>query len=146
MKLPALAELYKHTEHSFHLQSIQMASRPSSQSAGSFVSTCFILFYLRTHHSTSSSQVWHPATYISPPATMAPLPTSSAWNYLPSLSKNSLFARRALSTINEPTATFTPHQQYVAQVLALTTASISILASLITSYWFLKMRRSFRHQ
>jgi len=75
------------------------------------------------------------------PATMAPLLASGIWDY-----RGSDFVRRALSSPIEPTIIFTPHQQYVAQVLALTAASISIVASMITSYWFLKMRRTFRHQ
>ncbi|RKL46830.1 hypothetical protein BFJ72_g2570 [Fusarium proliferatum] len=42
-------------------------------------------------------------------------------------------------------AALTPHQTYVIHVATLTVASISILATIITSFWFFRMRRSFRH-
>ncbi|KAF4339849.1 G coupled receptor [Fusarium beomiforme] len=42
-------------------------------------------------------------------------------------------------------AALTPHQTYVIHVATLTAASMSILATIITSFWFFRMRRSFRH-
>ncbi|KAI1028107.1 hypothetical protein LB505_002361 [Fusarium chuoi] len=42
-------------------------------------------------------------------------------------------------------AALTPHQTYVIHVATLTVASMSILATIITSFWFFRMRRSFRH-
>lgn len=43
-------------------------------------------------------------------------------------------------------AALTPHQTYVIHVATLTVASMSILATIITSFWFFRMRRSFRHE
>lgn len=77
---------------------------------------------------------------------MAPLSASGTWDYIPPLWSDSDLVRSAISSYMGPDRTFTPHQQYVAQVLALTAASTSIVASVITSYWFLMMRRTFRHQ
>ncbi|KAI9723989.1 MAG: hypothetical protein M1812_000707 [Candelaria pacifica] len=37
------------------------------------------------------------------------------------------------------------HQQVILQIVALTSAGTSFLAALMTTYWFVKMRRSFRH-
>ncbi|KAM0191911.1 hypothetical protein ACHAPI_008629 [Fusarium lateritium] len=42
-------------------------------------------------------------------------------------------------------AVLTPHQTYAIHVATLTVASLSILATIITSFWFFRMRRSFRH-
>jgi G protein-coupled receptor GPR1 len=41
---------------------------------------------------------------------------------------------------------FSDHQQYVTKVLAVASSSISLATALVTGYWFVRMRRSFRHQ
>ena len=41
---------------------------------------------------------------------------------------------------------YTEREETVLQVLALVFSSLSILTTMLTSYWFLIMRRSFRHQ
>ena len=41
---------------------------------------------------------------------------------------------------------FTDHQILIEQALAITCAGISILAGSIVSYWFIRMRRTFRHK
>ena len=38
------------------------------------------------------------------------------------------------------------HQVYVLRVLATTASSFSVASAVIAFYWFVKMRRSFRHQ
>jgi G protein-coupled receptor GPR1 len=43
-------------------------------------------------------------------------------------------------------AVLTPHQTYVIHVATLTVASMSIFATIVTSFWFFRMRRSFRHE
>ena len=40
----------------------------------------------------------------------------------------------------------TTRQENVLQVLGLTFATISVASALLAGYWFVKMRRSFRHQ
>ena len=47
---------------------------------------------------------------------------------------------------SEKSNTYTLQEQHIQQVLALASASISILSGLITFYWFATMKRSFRHQ
>ncbi|KAI9821729.1 MAG: hypothetical protein M1827_002310 [Pycnora praestabilis] len=42
-------------------------------------------------------------------------------------------------------ASFTAHEMYVMQVTAVLFATVSVLAAIVTFYWFSKMRRSFRH-
>ncbi|KAH7182521.1 G protein-coupled glucose receptor regulating Gpa2-domain-containing protein [Fusarium flagelliforme] len=42
-------------------------------------------------------------------------------------------------------AALTPYQTYAIHVATLTVASFSILATIVTSFWFFRMRRSFRH-
>ncbi len=37
-------------------------------------------------------------------------------------------------------------QKNILQILALTFSAISVASSVLTFYWFLKMRRSFRHE
>ena len=41
--------------------------------------------------------------------------------------------------------TFSPHQVFIQQVLAVCCASISIIAAFFSFYWFFRMRTSFRH-
>ena len=43
-------------------------------------------------------------------------------------------------------AALTPYQTYAIHVATLTVASFSILATIVTSFWFFRMRRSFRHE
>lgn len=40
----------------------------------------------------------------------------------------------------------TPDQTYYLHIASVTAASLSLLAGLITSYWFIRMRRSYRHE
>jgi G protein-coupled glucose receptor regulating Gpa2 len=41
---------------------------------------------------------------------------------------------------------YTYHQEHVLRVLAVASSSISLATALVTGYWFVRMRRSFRHQ
>ena len=41
---------------------------------------------------------------------------------------------------------YSPREQYIQQVIALTSSSISMLSGLISFYWFATMHRNFRHQ
>ena len=41
---------------------------------------------------------------------------------------------------------YTPLQSYIQQIFAVSTASVSILLGIITFYWFLRIKRNFRHQ
>lgn len=43
-------------------------------------------------------------------------------------------------------AALTPDQTYYIHVATLTVASVSMLATIVTSFWFFRMRRSFRHE
>lgn len=40
----------------------------------------------------------------------------------------------------------TPKQQLIIRTLAALFAAVSVLSALITFYWFVRMKRSFRHQ
>lgn len=40
----------------------------------------------------------------------------------------------------------TKHTVYILTILSLTFASVSVVSTLSTLYWFVKMRRSFRHE
>ena len=42
--------------------------------------------------------------------------------------------------------TFSAHQKHIQQILAVTFASVSILSGLLTFYWFLKLKRIYRHE
>ena len=39
-----------------------------------------------------------------------------------------------------------PGQENTLQILALTFATISVASAILAGYWFIKMRRSFRHE
>ncbi|MCJ1351166.1 MAG: hypothetical protein MMC33_001148 [Icmadophila ericetorum] len=52
---------------------------------------------------------------------------------------------RGLGTWLPKNTDFTYQQIHVLQLIAVTTAAVSILMALITFYWFLRMRRSYRH-
>ena len=41
--------------------------------------------------------------------------------------------------------TFTPNQKHMQQIIAVTFASISILSALVTIYWFLRLKKIYRH-
>ena len=41
---------------------------------------------------------------------------------------------------------YSPREQYIQQVVAVTSSSISMLSGLISFYWFATMHRNFRHQ
>ncbi|GAB7356656.1 hypothetical protein MBLNU459_g7373t1 [Dothideomycetes sp. NU459] len=49
-------------------------------------------------------------------------------------------------TLSDPSAILKIHQKRVIQVIAISTASCSIIACLATVYWFFMMRRNFRRQ
>ena len=53
---------------------------------------------------------------------------------------------RSLSGPAGQSNTYTRQEQYIQQVLAVTSSSISVLAGLISFYWFATMKRNFRHQ
>ena len=42
--------------------------------------------------------------------------------------------------------TFSAHQKHIQQILAVTFASMSILSALLTFYWFLKLKKIYRHE
>jgi len=64
----------------------------------------------------------------------------------------SVLLERALveSSPEQDYASVNPYrQQYITRILSilsLTFASISVLSTLVTLYWFVRMRRSFRHE
>ena len=64
----------------------------------------------------------------------------------------SLFPRvKMTSLLNEGRASnransFTAHQKYIQQILAVTFASISILSALVTIYWFVRLKKIYRYQ
>ena len=41
---------------------------------------------------------------------------------------------------------YSPREQYIQQVIAVTSSSISMLSGLISFYWFATMHKNFRHQ
>lgn len=41
---------------------------------------------------------------------------------------------------------YTHQEQYIQQILAVTSSSISVLSGLVSFYWFATMKRNFRHQ
>lgn len=53
---------------------------------------------------------------------------------------------RSLShNVTGTTPAITPHEGYILQCIALTFATISVASSVLAFYWFVKMRRTFRH-
>jgi G protein-coupled receptor GPR1 len=42
--------------------------------------------------------------------------------------------------------TLTGHQLYILRSIALTAASMSMVSGLLVGWWFVRMKRSFRHQ
>ncbi len=54
----------------------------------------------------------------------------------PSLEEN------AISRLNA----FTAREKHIQQILAVTFASMSILSALLTMYWFVRLKRVYRHQ
>ena len=53
---------------------------------------------------------------------------------------------RGLGGISEKGNTYTLQEQYIQQIVAVASASISMLSALISFYWFATMKRNFRHQ
>ena len=53
---------------------------------------------------------------------------------------------RDLSTVIPKNINFTPEQVRIEQAIGLTSASISLVAGCAASYWFIRMRRTFRHK
>jgi hypothetical protein len=51
----------------------------------------------------------------------------------------------AMSDVYEDSG-FSAHQQFVTKVLAVSSSSISLATAIVTGYWFVRMRRNFRHQ
>lgn len=53
---------------------------------------------------------------------------------------------RGLGAILEKGNNYTHQEQRIQQVLALTSASISLLSGFVSFYWFFTMKRNYRHQ
>ena len=53
---------------------------------------------------------------------------------------------RSLAGVPGKSNDYTRQEQYVQQVLAVASSSISVLSGLISFYWFATMKRNFRHQ
>lgn len=54
--------------------------------------------------------------------------------------------RRGLGGISEKSNNYTRQEQHIQQVVAVASASISMLSAFVSFYWFVKMKRNFRHQ
>lgn len=53
---------------------------------------------------------------------------------------------RGLGAISQQTSSYTRQEQHIEQVVAVASASISMVSALISFYWFATMKRNFRHQ
>ncbi len=53
---------------------------------------------------------------------------------------------RGLGGISEKGNNYTLQEQHIQQVVAVASASISMLSAFISFYWFATMKRNFRHQ
>lgn len=53
---------------------------------------------------------------------------------------------RALDAVLEKGNKFTRQEQHIQQILAITSASISLLSGIVSFYWFARMKRNYRHQ
>ena len=53
---------------------------------------------------------------------------------------------RGLGGSMNNTNVFSNHQTLILQVLSIVSACISIIAALTATYWFFRMRRTYRHQ
>jgi G protein-coupled receptor GPR1 len=73
---------------------------------------------------------------------MAPLSTHIATAML----ELGLESRDLSGNSTNTTPTITTYQGNTLQCLALTFATISVASSILAFYWFIKMRRSFRHE
>ena len=51
-----------------------------------------------------------------------------------------------LSDENEGKPALTDDQLYILRSIALTAASMSMVSGLLVGFWFIRMKRSFRHQ
>jgi len=80
---------------------------------------------------------------------MAPL-VDSVIAAAASMQQLSLDKRASMSELHNQTTsshqTITDAQTNVLQILALVFSSFSVASSVLAFYWFMKMRRSFRHE
>jgi G protein-coupled receptor GPR1 len=53
---------------------------------------------------------------------------------------------RGLGSTSHKNNNFTPHQVLVTQIVAISCASLSLMFTFVASYWFIRMRKSFRHK
>ena len=53
---------------------------------------------------------------------------------------------RGLSGVYEKGNNYTLQEQRIQQILAVTSSSVSMLSGFITFYWFITMKRKFRHE
>ena len=53
---------------------------------------------------------------------------------------------RRLGVILEKGNMYTRQEQRIQQVVALASASVSLLSGLVSFYWFAKIKRNYRHQ
>ncbi|KAH6676735.1 G protein-coupled glucose receptor regulating Gpa2-domain-containing protein [Halenospora varia] len=65
--------------------------------------------------------------------------------FSPSVNKIQLDMRGLSQNVTGITPAVTPHEGYILQCIALTFATISVASSILAFYWFVKMRRTFRH-
>lgn len=53
---------------------------------------------------------------------------------------------RALDSLNNNSPILTSQELYILRVIALVAASISLISGFVVGWWFVRMKRSFRHQ
>ena len=68
-----------------------------------------------------------------------------AKQWQPQLTPEASLLHRGLGSTSHNINHFSARQKHVQQCLALASASISLFSALITFYWFVRMKRSFRH-
>jgi G protein-coupled receptor GPR1 len=76
---------------------------------------------------------------------MSPISGDTSWASS-SPPGNILMARVFNNTETSEVMELDAHQVYVLRVLATTASSFSVASAIVAFYWFVKMRRSFRHQ
>ncbi|KAI9894985.1 MAG: hypothetical protein M1814_000207 [Vezdaea aestivalis] len=75
---------------------------------------------------------------------MPPLSAASTWLQNSAVACN--LQPRVLKDIQETGSHgWPPHQTYILRILATTASAFSVASAIIAFYWFVKMRRSFRH-
>jgi G protein-coupled receptor GPR1 len=62
------------------------------------------------------------------------------------LSSRSTLNERKAANENLSVLALTPEQTYYLHIASVTAASLSLLAGMATTYWFFRMRRSYRHE